>query len=209
MLCRTYRPPVLAYIKHHVGHAETAEDLAQLFFTHFLEHAYHADADPARGRFRALLLTALKRFLIDVRCEAHAVKRGGRVQFRSFEQGSIDGDAFECIADADNPERAFERNWAIALIDAAMQRLRQEIIRAGKLELFDRLQEFLVERPDEADYARVAATLNLRRNTLAVTVHRLRRRLDQLIRDELAQTTATELDSEIHDLRQTLRGAIA
>jgi RNA polymerase sigma-70 factor (ECF subfamily) len=209
-LCRTYRPPVLTYIRRRVGHVE-AEDLAQVFFARFLEHAYHADADPARGRFRAFLLTALKRFLIDANSEAHAIKRGGRIMFRSLEQDSIDGDTIDRIADADTPERAFERSWAVALIDAAMQRLRQEARQAGKLELFEQLHEFLVERPDEADYARVAAALNLRRNTLAVTVHRLRHRLHELIRDELAQTTTTdaELDSEIRDMRQALGETIA
>ena len=80
-LCRTYRPPVLAYVRRRGYSAETAEDLAQTFFARFLEQAYHADADPARGRFRAFLLTALKRFLIDADDEVNALKRGGNIQF--------------------------------------------------------------------------------------------------------------------------------
>jgi RNA polymerase sigma-70 factor (ECF subfamily) len=209
-LCRTYRPPVLAYIRRHVRNHETAEDLAQAFFTRFLEHAYHANADPVRGRFRAFLLTALKRFLIDADHEAHAIKRGGNIRFRSLEQDNLNDGALESIADAESPERAFERSWAVTLIDAAMQRLRRETAQAGKKDLFEQLREFLVERPDEADYARVAAALNLRRNTLAVTVHRLRHRLNELIRDELMQTTATdvELESEILDMRVVLGGTI-
>lgn len=209
-LCRTYRPPVLAYIRRHVRSVETTEDLAQTFFARFLEHAYHAKADPARGRFRAFLLTALKRFLIDADHEAHALKRGGQIRFRSLEQDNLDGDALETCADADTPERAFERSWAVTLIDAAMQRLRKETAQAGKQELFVQLREFLLERPDEAEYARVAAALNLRRNTLAVTVHRLRHRLHELIREELAHTTATnvELESEILDMRSVLGGTI-
>src|SRR5438309_11922119 len=43
-LCRTYRPPVLAYIRGRGYAADAAEDLAQSFFARFLEHAYHADA---------------------------------------------------------------------------------------------------------------------------------------------------------------------
>ena len=78
-LCRNYRPPVLAYIRSH-GYAGDAEDLTQAFFTRFVEQAYHRNADPERGRFRAYLLTALKRFLLDAEDQAHAVKRGGRVR---------------------------------------------------------------------------------------------------------------------------------
>jgi RNA polymerase sigma factor (sigma-70 family) len=209
-LCRTYRPPVLAYIRRRGYSAATAEDLAQTFFTHFVEHAYHADADPARGRFRAFLLTALKRFLIDADYEANAAKRGGGYQFRSFEQSTNNGNTLENLADTETPERAFERSWAVTLLEAAMTRLREEARSAGKSKLFEQLSEFLTERPDEDDYARVAESLNLRRNTLAVAVHRLRHRLRELIREELAQTTVDQVDleSEIHDMRAALGAAI-
>ena len=77
--------------------------------------------------------------------------------------------------------------------------------------MFDQLREFLVEPPDEADYARAADALNLRRNTLAVAVHRLRHRLRELVREELKQTTSgrEELETELRALRSTLAGAMA
>lgn len=210
-LCRMYRPPVLAYIRRRGYSAETAEDLCQTFFAEFLEHAYHADADPARGRFRAFLLTALKRFLIDADNEAHAVKRGGRIQLKSLDDSAIGISNPENLTDAETPERAFERTWAVTLLESAMLRLREEAAQAGKQELFDALSEFLTERPDEADYARVATTFNLRRNTLAVAVHRLRHRLRELVRDELAQTTIdrVDLEAELRDMRSALGTVIA
>ncbi|HJU26588.1 MAG TPA: hypothetical protein VJ722_07940, partial [Rhodanobacteraceae bacterium] len=100
----------------------------------------------------------------------------------------------------------FEREWARATLNAALQRLRQEAEAAGKLALFDRLGEFLVEAPDESDYERAAADLNLRRNTLAVAVHRLRHRLRELVRKELSETTADHGDMQ-QELR-ALRGAM-
>lgn len=210
-LCRMYRPPVLAYIRRRGYSAETAEDLGQTFFAEFLERAYHANADPARGRFRAFLLTALKRFLIDADNEAHAVKRGGRIQLKSLDDSAISISNPENLADTETPERAFERTWAVTMLESAMLRLREEAVQAGKQELFDALSEFLTERPDEADYARVATTFNLRRNTLAVAVHRLRHRLRELVRDELAQTTIdrVDLEAELRDMRTALGKAIA
>lgn len=205
-LCRTYRPPVLDYIRHRGYPADSVEDLAQAFFAQFIEHAWHANADPARGRFRAFLLTALKRFLIDADERLHAKKRGGAMQFRSFDQTATNPSTLDNLAGDQTPDLAFERSWAATLLATAMRRLRTEAEEAGKLAMFDQLREFLGERPDEADYARVAQALNLRRNTLAVAVHRLRHRLRELIRDELAQTTTSkaELEAEIQALRHSL-----
>jgi DNA-directed RNA polymerase specialized sigma24 family protein len=203
-LCRTYRPPVLAYIRGRGYPAEAAEDLAQSFFARFLEHAYHADADPARGKFRAFLLTALKRFLINSDMENHALKRGGRIHFDPLPTDS--GDGAPIASNTATPDAEFERSWALTVLDSAMTKLRAEAEQGGKGEQFEHLAEFLAERPDEADYTRAAAALNLRRNTLAVAVHRLRHRLRELVRDELAQTTLDrhELEAELHGLRAAL-----
>ncbi len=202
-LCRTYRPPVLAFIRARGYAADAIDDLAQEFFTQLIEHAWHVDADPARGRFRAFLLIALKRFLIDVEVQTRAQKRGGGFRFRSLEQDTTDPSGI--LADDDTPEVAFDQTWAATVIDSAKRRLRAEAAAAGKLDLYEQLCEFLGERPDEADYERIAETLQMRRNTLAVAVHRLRHRLRELVRDELAQTTANraQQDAEWRDLRRS------
>ena len=109
-----------------------------------------------------------------------------------------------------NSETDFVAKDENFLAFADMRRLREEAEQAGKGELFEQLREFLTERPDEADYARAAAALNLRRNTLAVAVHRMRHRLRELVRQELAQTTACkdDLDAELRELRATLSGVV-
>lgn len=200
-LCRTYRPPVLAYVRSRGYPPDVAEDLTQAFFIRFLERNWHAVADPARGRFRSFLLTTLKRFLIDAGLEAATVKRGGGFRFESLDT-EADGES----AEQETPESVFEREWASAVLAAAVARLRTEAEQAGKLDLFNHLSEFLVERPDEAEYARVAEALHLRRNTLAVAVHRLRHRLRDLVRAELEETTAnrTEMEEELRTLRGSL-----
>ncbi|HEY0180706.1 MAG TPA: sigma-70 family RNA polymerase sigma factor [Dokdonella sp.] len=199
-LCRAYRPAVLAYVRSRGYASDAAEDLAQAFFLRFLDQAWHAGADRERGRFRAYLLTMLKRHLISSEVEARAQKRGGGSRFES-----LDDDA-GTNCDDDAPERNFERAWAITVLGRALARLRGEADEAGKRELFDALREFLVERPDEADYARAAEKLGLRRNTLAVAVHRMRHRLRELIEHELADTTSaeTDLEAELRDLRDAL-----
>lgn len=200
-LCRMYRPPVLAYIVAHHYTTESAEDLTQAFFARFIEQGYYLKADPLRGRFRALLLTALKRFLDDALDRETAIKRGGQARMVS-----LDSSADPSLHGRDSPEFAFHRSWAHTVVQSSLRKLREEAYDAGKADLFDELSAFIAERPDDADYARVAAMFGMRRNTLAVAVHRLRHRLRALIREQLADTAADagELDMELRDLGQSL-----
>ena len=66
-LCETYWHPVYAFIRSQGNDADAALDLTQEFFTRVLEKNYFRDADPARGRFRTFLLTAIKHFLANER----------------------------------------------------------------------------------------------------------------------------------------------
>jgi len=181
---------------------DAADDLVQAFFVRFLDQSWHAGADPDRGRFRAYLLTMLKRYLMNSEIEARAIKRGGGMRIDSLDD---DSDPALAVVD-DSPERVFEQAWAMTVLGRALKHLRDEAEQCGKRELFDALREFLVERPDNADYARVAEQLGLRRNTLAVAVHRMRHRLQELIQSELADTAAGagELDAELRELRGAL-----
>lgn len=198
-LCRTYRAPVLAFIRGRGYRSDIAEDVTQSFFAYFLEREDYAAADPARGRFRAYLLTAIRHFLVNQAAAANTAKRGGRHSFESIDDVP-DEHSLQPAAD-ETPEAAFDQAWALVILDAAMRRLRTEAKLADKQELFDQLRDFLIESPDDDDYARVAAKLQMRRNTIAVSVHRLRRRLSELVQDEVAQTAADRADLEI-ELRE-------
>jgi RNA polymerase sigma factor (sigma-70 family) len=180
-LIRRYRGPVLAYLRRQGLDADAAEDRAQGFFAHLLAQELHRSADPQRGRFRTFLLSALKHFLISEHRHDQAGKRGGGVVHVPLDL------AGEPAAD-DNPEQAFEREWARTLMANAVARLRTEAREAGKEDLFRALRPFLYEPPDAEDYARVSAQLGLSRNTLAVAVHRMRHRLQGIVSDEIAAT---------------------
>ncbi len=183
-ICSAYRRPVLAFIRR-CGHAADAEDLAQEFFTRLLETRWDTQADPARGRFRSFLLTALKHFLLNCRSAAEAGKRGGRAAQVPLDEiaGALAGPA------SLSPEQVFERAWALTVIERAFERLSDEASRAGKRPLFERLAPFLGEGAEPADYRVLAEELAMRPNTVAVTVHRLRGRLRELVQAELSDQT--------------------
>src|SRR3954471_182122 len=64
-LCRIYRAPILAYLKCRLISQQDAEDLAQAFCAERISPALLANAAAEKGRFRSLLLIALKNFVHD------------------------------------------------------------------------------------------------------------------------------------------------
>ncbi len=190
VLCLAYRAPVLAYLRHTVDRDEDAEELTQAFFAHFLEQRVHHNADPERGRFRNYLRGAVRHFVSTQRRGARALKRGGSAEM-------LGESALDMLADGDSqtdPEVEFDRQWALTLITRALSRLEREAQAAGKADWFAALRDFIVESPEESDYLRLATQLGMRRNTLAVAVHRLRQRLSELVDDEMGDTVASEAD---------------
>lgn len=194
-LCRAYRAPVLAYIRRSGRSPEDSEDLTQAFFVHFIEHGCYVHADPARGRFRSLLLTSLRRFLIDQHHRDHARKRYTRF---------VGDDAIETIPDdGESPEQAFMHAWLATVLDHAMVHLQEEWQAAGKLAQFRQFAPMMLESADSSELKTLAAACGARSNTIAVQIHRMRQRLRQLVRLELLQTVGSldALEQELAELR--------
>lgn len=201
-LCCAYRAPVLAYLRQIVDRDEDAEELTQAFFTYFLEQRVQNTADPQRGRFRHYLRGAVRHFVSTRRRSARAQKRGGTSQM-------LDDSVVEHLASdapGTDPEIEFDRQWALTLIARALVRLESEAQAAGRKEWFLALRDFIVEPPDNADYLRLAEKLGVRRNTLAVAVHRLRQRLSQLVDEEMTDTVADVGD--VADEQEALANAL-
>jgi RNA polymerase sigma-70 factor (ECF subfamily) len=198
-LCRIYRPPVLAYVRARLAESD-AEDVTQAFFAHLLERRLPERADRERGRFRSYLLTSLKHFLVEEHERASALRRGGGLT-------AVSDSVIEFIAAADpSPEQAFEREWARTVLRDALTQLEAETAGAGRIELFARLRPFLIDDPDQGDYDEIAQALGLRRNTVAVAVHRLRARLQEIVRELVADTAddPAEIDEELRCMRRML-----
>ena len=93
-LCRTYWFPLYAHVRRRGYSAHDAEDLTQEFFVRLLARQSIAQADPARGRFRAFILTALNHFLADEWDRARAEKRGGTHELLSLDLTDAEGPFF-------------------------------------------------------------------------------------------------------------------
>lgn len=94
------------------------------------------------------------------------------------------------------------RRWALALLERALARMREEFTAAGEDEQFAALKGFLSELADEGEYAAVAARFGLTAGGVAVLVHRLRQRYREVVREEIAETVTSEaeVDGEMRQL---------
>ncbi len=200
-LCRIYWPPLYAYVRRRGHSPHDAEDLTQEFFARLLAKGSLESVRQEKGRFRSFLLASMNHFLANEWDRSRTEKRGGRLSFISMDEESWDGlRVREGIADL-NAERLFQRRWALAVLNQAMTRLSAEAERAGRAALFDRLKGYLEGEPAEGEYARLAQELGWRQGAVALTVHRLRARLNELVREEIAHTVPSENEVE-DELRQ-------
>ncbi len=200
-LFQSYWEPVYGFIRRREASVEAAQDLTQEFFLRLLERDAIAAASPDRGRFRAFLLTSVKNFLTNERERRRAQKRGsGRVLSLDWETAESRM-SWEPADDA-TPERLFEQAWATTLLARVLIRLQDEHAAAGKQRQFEALKQALVGDRDGLPYADLAEALHCSPDAARQTVHRLRRRYRELLREEVAQTVSDprQVDEEIRDL---------
>jgi RNA polymerase sigma-70 factor (ECF subfamily) len=187
-LCRAYWFPLYAYVRRRGHSKEDAEDLTQAFFAAFLQKNYLEGLSAERGRFRAFLLASLKHYLANEWDKSHRQKRGGHIPHLSLDWQTADA-RFQIPAPRDlSPDKAFDREWAVALLARVIQRLSGECDADGRGRQFAELKGFLTIDTQAIPYATAAETLGLSPGAARVAVHRLRKRYRQLLRDEVSQT---------------------
>lgn len=207
VLCRAYWYPLYACARQHGFSPPEAQDLTQDFFVRCLEKETLAVVDPAKGRFRSFMRVAMTNHLSHARERAAASRRGGGHAPVSLEEEGVERRFLNEGAERGSPERAFDRRWALTLLDAALTRLRAEYEASGKVAWFETLKPFLEGTTGQGECQVAAERLKLSPNAVAVAVHRLRQRYRDLIRAEVAQTVAqaTEVEDEMRTLLEALR----
>jgi RNA polymerase sigma factor (sigma-70 family) len=195
-LCRAYWFPLYAYVRRRGYSREDAEDLTQAFFARFLERNYLEGLSAERGRFRAFLLAALKHFLANEWDRTQRIKRGGGASHLSLDWQTADAQ-FQLAGPAGlNPDRAYDREWAVALLARVIERLREECAAEGKSKHFEALKVFLTAGKGELPHATAAEALGMEEGAARTAVHRLRKRYRTLLRDEVGQTLANPVQVE-------------
>ena len=201
-LCETYWYPLYAYVRRGGATPDDARDLTQGFFTSLIERRDFDSLRKERGRFRAFLLASLQHYLSNDFARRTALKRGGRMLPLSLEFDDAEGRyRFEPV-DKETPQTLFERRWALTVIERALAKVRREWEAASRAAEFEALKSCLLGDAPAGGYAAVAKDISSTEGAVRVAVHRLRRKFQKRLREEIAETVAdpSEVDDEIRYL---------
>jgi RNA polymerase sigma factor (sigma-70 family) len=208
-LCEAYWTPVFRFIRRCNYAEDAARDLTQEFVAQLLAHGGVDRVEPGKGRFRSYLLGAVKHFLADQHDRAHAAKRGGGesplpldTELETHTTTSLQ------ITDPGTPvpDAFFDRQWALNVIERALNALAAEFVSAGKDKHFETLKPWLVGEVGSLSQSEAAQRLGLTEGALKVAIHRLRKRFRDLVKEEIAGTVdqPATVQEELHYLLEAL-----
>ena len=204
-LCRIYWYPLYAFVRRRGYGTHDAEDIVQGFFARLIRLNSLSGTGREKGKFRAFLLAGVNHYMADEWARNSAAKRDVR---KTVFLDALEAESRYALEPVDHltPERVFERQWALSLLENVVRLLRGEYESAGKGELFAGLSFALTGDRSAVPYADLASRLNLSEGALRVAVHRIRQRYRQLLREEIAHTLAEgeDVDAELADLRRVV-----
>lgn len=197
-MCRAYRQPLYVYARRWGLDHQDAEDVVQQVLSLMSRPRFLDDVDPALGRFRNFLLGVLRNVVRKLR------NRGPQVT--SLDADSRLGEALP--ASERNPEEAYHRSFAVTVIELAQRRLADECSAAGKSEFFEAVQPFLAGSDWQARFAELGDRFGMTEGATRVAVHRLRRRVGELLREEVRRIVCSdgEVDEELRWLLTSVSG---
>lgn len=205
-LCQTYWLPLYSFVRRRGYPAEDARDLTQAYFTKLLEKEYLRQVEPSAGHFRSFLLTSLKNFLANEWDRSQTQKRGGKIPHLSLDVDEAERRFRHEPVDEWTPESAYERRWAMTVVEATMSRLEKEFKDRDQSDRYEHFRHHLTGRRPKKPYKQIAEELGVTENAIKVGVLRLRKRYGQLLREEIAQTVASpdDVDGELRYLLELL-----
>lgn len=196
VLIRTYWQPLYRYARRRGKAPADAEDLVQGFFAKLLGNNGLRLADQDRGRFRAFLLVGLKNYMAGEWQYEHRLKRGGSAEILSLDWAAAETGLGLEPADTRSPDRLFDRDWAMALLDSVLDELAQTESD------FARWKPWLSARGATLPYAQIGGEMGITEGAARIAVHRLRKRYREALRRALARTLDSEelVDDEMRSL---------
>lgn len=183
---RRYREPIYEFIKRQGFKHEDSEDLTQDVFLRITGESFLSKIDPAKGKFRALIL---------------AVTRNVIASFRRYElSGLRDRRKEVTIADDEEvpveapPDADFDQLWVKNLMNQALERMKNDnALAALRLQMEGRA------------YKDIATELSTSETDVTNLIHRAKKRLrlevEALIRD---YSGTEEVEGEIASLLKLL-----
>ncbi|MCX6925359.1 MAG: hypothetical protein NT154_19435 [Verrucomicrobia bacterium] len=141
------------------------------------------------------MLTCLQTYITREVRQLRAGIRGGDKQHLSIEETDEEGQAIIEPASADaGPDKQYDRAWAEAILENAKYRLEAELAPKGHLPLWEALQPNLYGEAEAKCYAQIGMQFGLTEAALCTAASRIRKRLRELLLQELRETVACQED---------------
>jgi len=181
-LCKTYWKPVALFLQS-LGLSEPdAEDGAQEIMAQVFGSEGLKPFSREQGRMRHYLKSAARHYFFNHRRDANTRKRGGGAPTLSLDE-MPPVPVSESACDA-----LFDKAWALALCERAMSALEASCARRGKGPLFHALKPTLTLGEEVKPYAEIGSLFGVTEQQIRIEVFRLRRRLAEFLRAEVAAT---------------------
>ncbi len=194
-LAQAYWKPLYLYLrKRGESHAD-ASDTVQGFFEFVISSEFLHYVDRDGGKFRSYFLRSLERWRSRQEERQGAKKRGGdvhHVQLEGLEEmagrSDLHGDA--------SPEAAYDRQWALEMVDRACAKLRESYARRQRMGWFEALRGALPGNVELRPYSELAQRLQTTEGSVRKAVHDLRQAFAECLREEIRATVLTRADAE-------------
>ncbi len=208
LLMHQYWRPVYFYLRRKGHDNEQAKDLTQGFFYEVvLRRGLAEKADPAKGRFRSLLLITLNRYVSDVRDAQTARKRIPREKLIPLD--FVESSDFGASLATASPEDCFNTAWISILLERALEHVEAQCHEDGKAvhwHIFrDRVLHPIMNRGEPRSLKEICDTYGIDSETVASNmIVTVKRRLQKAMWEQLRRSVTSEtlVDGEMEELRR-------
>jgi DNA-directed RNA polymerase specialized sigma24 family protein len=211
-LITKYWRPVYCYLRRKGHSDDVAKDLTQGFFHEVvLGKNFFQQADPRRGRFRTLLLVALRNYVVSIHRAETRRKRhpgGDCVSLDEFDDHCLPPQVRER-----EPHEVFNYIWASELLDTVLEDVHRDCVRDGKethWRLFwERVLQPIINNADQPSLQELCKRFSIEdektaSNMLITVKRRFRMALSRHIREHVG--SEEEVDEELREMMAALTG---
>ena len=208
LLLNQYWRPVYCYLRRKGYPNEQAKDLTQGFFHEVvLGRRLVEKADPAKGRFRSLLLITLNRYVSDVRGAQSARTRIPREKLVSLD--FVESTDFGAAPATASPEDCFNTAWISVLLEQALEHVEAQCHEDGKTAHWyvfrDRILQPIMNQGEPPSLKDICATYGIDSETIASNmIVTVKRRLQRAMWEQLRRSVTSDelVDGEMEELRR-------
>lgn len=210
IIVRRYWRPVFMFLRHRGCEEEQAKDSTQSFFAEWIENDVFAKADERKGRFRSFMLSCLKRFVANERRADLAQKRRPAGGLFSLDELMADPDVSFEPGENKTPEAAFQKAWAVDVVQRVLHHLENECTRTEKQAHYDifarRVIRPILEGCADIALADLGRVHGLTEKQAANHLQTAKRAYQRLLQEEirLYADSEAEVAEEIRDIFKIL-----